>query len=222
MGNPACAKPNAAADQDRITVIHGMLSLQRPRLLSLVVLCLIHEVALMDVLLSIATLLGGVAAVVYFWEKRNPGWLSHVKSLARAPASPLDPGTLFAYANSHPRPLGLTRTIAERRGLKLQSIDSESAWLNEQIQILGIKTVRELDGLVKKHASVASRLTDYSSPQQPIDSGFIIGAILEVVAIERGGKEGLRRFFDSLKYSSRGSALADEKFRQYKQIRLHG
>jgi hypothetical protein len=176
----------------------------------------------MDILLSIATLLGGVAAVVYFWEKRNPRWLLHVKSLARAPDTPLDPSSLFAYANTHPRLLGLTRRIAECRGLKLQSIDSESAWLNEQIQILGIKTVRELDGLVKKHASVASRLTDYSSPLQPIDSGFIIGAILEIVAIERGGKEKLQRFFDSLKYSSCGSALADEIFRQYEQIRLHG
>ncbi len=176
----------------------------------------------MDVLLSIATLLGGVAAVMYFWEKRNPGWLSEIKSLGRAPAIPLDSGALFAYANSHPRPLNLTRAIAERRGLKLQSIDSESAWLNEQVQVLGIKTVRELEALVKKHGSVASRLTDYRSPQQPIDSGFIIGAVLEVVVMERGGKEGLRRFFDSLKYSSRESTLADEIFREYEQIRLHG
>jgi hypothetical protein len=183
---------------------------------------LIHKVALVDVLLSVATLLGGVAAVMYFWDKRNPGWPSQVKSLRRAPAIPLNSGSLFAYANSHPRPLSLTRRIAERRGLRLQSIDSESAWLNEQVQVLDIKTVRELDALVKKHASVASRLTDYRSPQHPIDSGFIIGAVLELVAIERGGKEGLGRFFDSLKYSSRGSTLSDEVFREYEQVKLHG
>ena len=104
----------------------------------------------------------------------------------------------------------------------MRSIDSESAWLNEQVHVLDIKTVRELDALVKKHAAVASRLTDYRSPQNPIDSGFIIGAVLELVAIERGGKEGLRRFFDSLKYSSRGSTLSDEVFREYEQVRLHG
>jgi hypothetical protein len=37
-GNPVCAEPNAAADQGRITVVRGMLSLQRPRLLSVVVM----------------------------------------------------------------------------------------------------------------------------------------------------------------------------------------
>jgi len=175
-----------------------------------------------EYLLSIATLLGGIAALMYFWEKRNPGWLSRLRGLRRAPPIPLNPGSLFAYANSHHRPLALTRAIAERRGLKLRSIDSESAWLNEQIQALGIKTVRELDSLVKKHAVVASRLTDYRSPQHPIDSGFILGAVLEVAVMERGGREGLRRFFDSLKYSSRGSSFADEVFHEYEQIKRHG
>jgi hypothetical protein len=128
---------------------------------------------------------------------------------------------VFAYANGHPRPIGLVRAIAERRGLKLRDIDGECVWLNEQLQFLDIKTVRELDALVKRHAEAASRLADYMTPEQPIDTGFVLARVLELVAIERGGKEGLRRFCTSLKYSSGGTGWADEVYQAFEQIKAY-
>jgi len=177
---------------------------------------------LSEIPLSLATLLGGIAAVMYFWEKRNLGWLSHLKQSRLAPAIPLDPSSLCAYASSHHRPLSLTRAIAQRRGLEVRSFDSESAWLDEQVKGLGLKTVRELDGLIKRYGHVASCLTDYSVPQQPIDSDFIIAAVFEIVVMERDGKEGLQRFSTALKYSHRDADLADELFHQYGKIKRHG
>lgn len=112
--------------------------------------------------------------------------------------------------------------MAERRGLEMRRIDGESAWLNEQVQVLGIKTVRELDDLVKKHGPVAARLADYMAPKQPIDSGFVIGRVLEAVAIERGGKEGLRSFCTSLKYSTGDTGWAEEIYHAYQQIKQYG
>jgi hypothetical protein len=142
----------------------------------------------LEVILGISTVLGGLAALMYFQDKWTPDWLTRFKGSVQAPAIPIDQRAVFAYASSHPRPIQLARSIAERRGLEFRSIDSESVWLLEQIQVLGIKTIRELDQLVKQHATVASRVSDYMTPKQPIDTGFILGRVLEVVAITRGGK----------------------------------
>ena len=177
---------------------------------------------MMEAILTICTILGGIAALMYFWEKKNPGWLSRIKGYERAPAVPIDPSSLFAYVSSHPRPLALAQSIAERRGLEMRSIDSESAWLNEQVQVLGIKTIRELDDLVKQYGQVAVRLADYMTPKQPIDSGFVLGRVLEVVAIERGGKEGFRGFCTSLKHSTGGTGWAEEIHHAYQQIKQYG
>jgi hypothetical protein len=176
---------------------------------------------MIELVLGICTILGGIAALMYFWEKRQPGWLSRLRNLGRTPAIPIDPSSVFAYANGHPRPIRLVRAIAERRGLPVRDIDGESAWLNEQIQVLGIKTTRELDAYVKRHGYDAVRLADYLTPKQPIDTGFLLGLVLELVAIERGGKEGLRCFYSSLKYSTRGTQYADEIYHVFEQISAH-
>ena len=177
---------------------------------------------MLEVVLGVSTVLGGIAALMYFQDRWTPDWLTRLKSSVRAPAIPVDPRALFAYASSHPRPLKLARAIAQRRGLEFRPVDSESVWLIEQIEVLGIKTIRELDQLVKQHATVALRLSDYMTPQQPIDTGFVLGRVLEVVAITRGGKEGLLRFCTSLRYSSGGSGWANEIFSAYQQVAKYG
>ena len=139
-----------------------------------------------------------------------------------APSIPISSGSFFAYANAHPRPLDLIHTIAKRRHLEVRNIDSESACLNEQVSALGIETVRELDELVRKHAGVASRLCDYLLPTGPVDTGFILSRVLEVTAIDRGGKDGIARFYESLRYSSGGAGRGEEMFKYYEEIQAFG
>jgi hypothetical protein len=175
---------------------------------------------LMEILLAACTVLGGAAALAYFWDKKKPGWFLQTWR-SRAPAIPISPSSVFAYANGHPRPIGIVREIAERRGLQVGHIDGQSVWLNEQLEFLNIKTIRELDELVRKHAKAASRLADYITPEHSIDTGFVLARVLELVAIERSGKEGLRRFCTSLKYSSGGTGWADEIYHAFEQIRAY-
>jgi hypothetical protein len=174
---------------------------------------------MMETLLVISTLLGGMAAVWFFWDKL-PG-LVRLPSLRRAPAIPIDRRSLFAYANGSERLHSLTRRVAEKRGFEVQHIDGESAWLNEKIAKLGVKTIRELDAYVRKFGEAALKLTDYVTPQGPIDTGFILGMVLEIVAIERGGREGVREFNTGLKYSSGGHSWADEMYDAYQRVRGH-
>lgn len=175
---------------------------------------------MLAVVLSVATILGGVAALLYFWERRTHWIGSWIERSRRAPAVQVTPASLFAYAGAHHRPLSLTRTIAERRGFQVRIIDSESAWLNEQVNALGIKTVRELDVLVRRHGKVASRMTDYLAPEsRVIDSGLLLGCVLKAEAIRRGGADGLRAFLGALRYSSGGTAFADAILEAYEQAR---
>ena len=139
-----------------------------------------------------------------------------------APETPIGAASLFAYANAHSSPLDLIHAIAQRRGLEVRCIDTETAWLNEQVEALKIKTIRELDSLVKEHAAIASRLCDYLSPEGPVDAGFVLARVLEIVAIERGGKQGLVSFCTSLKYSSGGAGWAAQIFNAYEEIRGYG
>ena len=63
---------------------------------------------------------------------------------------------------------------------------------------------------MKQDASVATRFTDYMTLQQPIDAGFVLEQVLDLVAIEHGGREGLRQFCSSLEHSAGGTRWADE------------
>jgi hypothetical protein len=135
---------------------------------------------------------------------------------------PMSSAALCAYANGHPRPIDLIHAIGRRRRIEVARFDPESAYLNEQIAALKIKTVQELDELVSKHASVATRLCDYLSPQGSIDAGFILSRVLDVVAIERAGKAGLTHFHESLRYSTGGAHYAEEIYKYYEEIKSFG
>lgn len=175
----------------------------------------------MELILGISTLLGGVAAIWFFWEKAKTKKGIGRFLFSRAPAIPLEPRALFAYANGSERLHALTGGVAEKRGFEVEPIDGESAWLNEKIGKLDIRTIRELDAYVRKFGESAVKLTDYVSPQGPIDSGFILGLVLEIVAIERGGREGVREFHRDLQFSGGGQGWADEMFEAYQQIKEH-
>ncbi len=173
----------------------------------------------MELILAISTLLGGAAAVWFFWEKaRSRKGISRL-SFFREPAILLEPRSLFAYANGSERLHSLTRRVAEKRGFEVEPIDSESAWLNEKLRKLEVATIREVDLYVRKFGEAAVKLTDYVTPQGAIDTGFILGMVLEIVAIDRGGKEGVRAFHRDLQFSGGGQGWADEMFEAYQQIK---
>jgi len=174
---------------------------------------------MIQAVLGIATLLGGISAIWFFWDKVKHKQPFRWSSLRRSPPIPLDPRSLFAYANGSERLHALTRKVASIRGFELRQIDGESAWLNEKIAKLQIPTVRDLDFYVMKYGDAAVKLTNYVTPQGPIDNGFLLGMVIDIVAIERGGQEGIRELNEGLKFSSGGRAWADEMFEAYQQIR---
>lgn len=142
-------------------------------------------------------------------------------SYAPAPALPLSPRSLFAYANSHPRPNALIHQLAVRRTLAVQSFDSESAYLNEHVASLQIETVRELDELVVRHAVMAERISDYLQPQSPVDSGFLLSLVLDVYAIERLGLPAFIKYREALRYSSGGRRWAEEIYEYYVELKAN-
>ena len=77
------------------------------------------------------------------------------------------------------------------------------------------------DELVRKHAGVASRLCDYLLPTGPVDTGSF-RRVLEVTAIDHGGKDGIARFYESLRYSSGGAGRGEEMFKYYEEIQAFG
>ena len=133
---------------------------------------------------------------------------------------PLDRPSLFAYVNAHSRPASIAQRIATRRMLAFRNIDSDCAWLFEQAQRLGIRTVRALDDMVAKHGSLADRLSDYPIPRQPVDAGFVLARILEIEAMERNGLDGLEELLGSLKLTSADAGWRVELFHAYQQIKI--
>ena len=139
-----------------------------------------------------------------------------------ASAAPVSAGALFAYASAHPRPLDLIHALAKRRHLEVAAMDGEAISLEEKVKALGIATIRELDDLLRIHGEASSRLCDYLRPEGAVDSGFILGRLFEVVAIERGGEAGIVSFCESLKFSTGGASWAKEIYRYYQEVVAYG
>lgn len=174
---------------------------------------------MIEVIVLISTILGGIAAIFFFWEKISSAQLLNRFRNKSAHPIPIDKRSVFAYVNGSERLSVLTQEIATRRGLELRNIDSQSIWLHEQIEKLEINTIRELDSYVKKYGAKAVLLSNYLTPKAEIDPGFVLGRVFHIIAIERGGHEGLREFLSNLKFSSGGRQVADEVYQSYVQIK---
>src|SRR3990167_1714140 len=170
----------------------------------------------------VATLLGGVAAVGYFWEKISLRELAARFLRAKAPAIPAESAAIFDYGNADQRLITLTKKIAERRGYEISNFDSQSAWLKEKIKKMGVSTIRELDGYVKKYGDLAVRLSDYHALEGKIDTGMVLSDVLDIVLMERLGLEEFKAFHESLQYSSGGAMWAKSMYDAYQQIKKHG
>lgn len=138
---------------------------------------------------------------------------------AAAPALARNSQSVFAYLQGNARILDLTKALAQRRHLETTRADGENAWLNERLEVFGVKTIRELDHYVELHGEAAGRLSDYWSPQSPIDPGFLLGYIVDIAVIERDGLEGLEKYYQALKYSSNGPGTAEYIFMKYMDVK---
>ncbi len=177
---------------------------------------------MIEVIALVATLIGGLAAIGYFWEKISiPGLIRRFKR-EKARAIQADSAAIFAYGNANARLTSLTKRIAERRGYEIGALDSESAWLKERIKQMNVSTIRELDEYVIKYGELVVRLSDYQSLEGKIDTGIVLSNVLDIVLMERLGLEGFQGFNESLTYSSGGAGWAKEIFHAYEQIKEHG
>lgn len=136
-------------------------------------------------------------------------------------AVPMSRATLFAYLNGHRRPIELLRNLASRRGLKTRPVDPESAYLNEQVNTLKVKTVRELDDILVRHWPLADKLSDYMQPEGAIDTGFIISLVLDIETIEARGLEGFVAYREGLRFSTGGRRWAEEIFGYYTNLKAY-
>jgi transcriptional regulator with XRE-family HTH domain len=140
----------------------------------------------------------------------------------RAPEIPMSPASLFAYANAHARPRDFIHAFAERRRLRVCPIDSESAYLNEQLRGAHIKTVRQLDQLIERHGPGSLRVSDYLQPEEPVDVGFLISLVLDLAVLEERGLSGLIEYRESLRLSSGGKAWAKDIFQYHIEVSKYG
>ena len=131
------------------------------------------------------------------------------------PDTPRTPESVFAYLQGNARLLDLTEQLITRRKLDKRKVTSGIAWLDERLDVLGVKTIRELDRFVEQYGEAAGRLSNYFSPQGPIDSSFLLGYVLDIVVIEQAGLEGLRTHNELLRKSSGHDA--DYNFRAYRE-----
>jgi hypothetical protein len=176
---------------------------------------------MIEALLIISTLLGGAAAVWYFWDIFGQHE-SFDRSFGRLePPTPIDSSSVFAYGNGSKRLWALTNRIANTRGFEIENVDGESAWLNERIKKFGVQTIRELDSYVQEYGEAAVKLTNYVTPQKAIDNWFVLQAVLDIAAIEKRGLEGIRELHRDLKYSTGGERWAEDVFKNYVQIKKH-
>ena len=174
---------------------------------------------MLNTLLAICTILGGVAAIGYFLEKSPLHlWTRIVERYRRAPAIPITAGSLGAYVHAHARPRSLDAAIATDRGFKVVDSSSDWEWLLERTQCLSIQTILELDQIVRQHFQTARRLSHYMTPQGGVPTAFGVSLALEVEAMSQGGMKGLSELMASLKLTSSSPGSVKETWEAYEQI----
>ena len=81
----------------------------------------------MNALLAVFTILGGIAALLYFNEKlRLRTWATVRSFLVRTPRTPLTASSIGAYVNTHRRPRSLDKAIADDFGAAVARSDKEN------------------------------------------------------------------------------------------------
>ena len=176
-----------------------------------------------QLLLAVCTVLGGLSAVVYFHEKLGlPSLASMRRRLFGAPKAPINPSSISAYVHTNPRSRDLDKAIAEDFGLTLKPSDSDWQFLYEQIQSLGLKTIRQLDRLVAKHQSNARLLARTFRPSDSIEFSHGLQLVLEIEAMERFGSDWYVKHLKDLRLTSTGEGYAKDLWSYYQQVKAYG
>lgn len=178
----------------------------------------------MDMLLIVCTIVGGIAGIGWIVEKLSGHAISKAfRSRAyRAPNIDANSLSLVAYVQGSPRPKELDRRIATERGLPLRDLRGDYVYLEEKVRFLGVKTIRDLDGLVKRYSDAACRLSHYLTPEGGVPTAFGVDLVLEIHALESGGLEKLVGLLTSLRYSAGSRGVAEDLKRAYDQIKDGG
>lgn len=178
---------------------------------------------LAQLLLAVCTVLGGLAAVVFFHDKLGlPSLASLRRRLFGASKAPITPSSISAYVHTNPRSRDLDKAIAEDFGLSLKPSDSDWQFLYEEIQSLGIKTIHQLDRLVSKHQCYARLLARTFSPTDNITFSHGIQLVLEIEAMDRFGSDWYAKHLKGLRLTSTGEGYAKDLWSYYQQVKAYG
>lgn len=176
-----------------------------------------------QLLLAVCTVLGGLAAVVYFHERLGlPSLASLRQRFFGAPKAPINPSSISAYVHTNPRSRDLDKAIAEDFGLSLKPSDSDWQFLYEQIQSLGITSIQQLDRLVAKHQHNARLLARTFRPTDSITFSHGLQLVLEIEAMERFGTDWYAKYLKGLRLTSTGEGYAKDLWSYYQQVKAHG
>lgn len=176
-----------------------------------------------QVLLAMCTVLGGLSATLYFHEKLGIRSLATLKRrVFGAPKAPINPSSLSAYVHTNPQSRDLDKLIAEDFGLLLKPSDSDWQFLYEQTQVLGLRTIHQLDRLVAKHQRNARLLARNFRPSENIEFSHGLQLVLEIEAMERFGPDWYAKHLQSLQLTSTGQGYADDLWSYYQQVKTYG
>ena len=176
-----------------------------------------------QLLLAVCTVLGGLSAVVYFHEKLGlPSLATMRRRLFGAPKAPINTSSISSYVHTNPRSRDLDKAIAEDFGLTLKPSDTDWQFLYEQIQSLGLKTIRQLDRLVAKHQRNARLLARTFRPTDSIEFSHGLQLVLDIEAMERFGSDWYVKHLKDLRLTSTGEAYAKDLWSYYQQVKAYG
>jgi hypothetical protein len=138
------------------------------------------------------------------------------------PAIPLDLASLSAYIRGSEKVRELDKRIAEEAGVELVRKEDSARTLLEQAQYFGVKSIAELDAIVKAQGEQPYRLSHYLPPQGRILAGHSLHYVFEIMAAQLGSVDDFVAYLDSLKHTFTASrAWAEQVMNFYEQIKLY-
>lgn len=178
---------------------------------------------LLQILIVVFTILSGIAALLYFNEKlRLLPWSKARALLVRVPRASLTASSIGAYVNTSHRSRSLDMAIADDFGATVARTSSDWEWLRELATAVGVKTVRDLDRLVKKHFTHARLLSRSFQATDTIETAHGVQLVLDIEAMRQKGLDGFIELLGSLKLTSAGAGFAKNLWNDYQTIVKRG
>jgi uncharacterized protein YjhX (UPF0386 family) len=138
------------------------------------------------------------------------------------PEIPLDKVALSAYIRGSQRVRELDKRVAEEAGVELDRGEDCSLPLLEKAQYFGIKSVAQLDRVVRELGDQPYRLSHYLTPKGKILAGHSLHYVFEILGARLGSVTKFAAYLSFLKYTfTNPTKWAEDIMHVYEQIKMY-